>query len=189
MTMKRLVFVAGMILLMAGFVQAQVKSSMAVKDLDNSIGKYIKKNYEGFKAVEAFKYVVCYEVVITKGGSSEGLVFDEKGKFLTQKTETIVPVRTRTTMSLKDLDSGIEKYVKKNHEGYKITEAYKYDIAYSVKIVKGNESDNLLFDKDGQFEKKLAAPVVKETVKKADSIPAKKEKKEEPKKSDTAAKK
>jgi len=132
---------------------------------------------------------VVYEIILQKAGKSEDLIFDAEGKFLMKRTDSIIPVRTRTTIAIKDVESDIEKYVKKNHEGSKITEAYLYDQAYSVKIVKGDLSEVLLFDKEGKFEKKLAVPVVvKEQPKKADTVPVKKEAKEEPAKPDSTKK-
>ncbi|HTX88430.1 MAG TPA: hypothetical protein VMC08_05525 [Bacteroidales bacterium] len=176
--MKKMIFITGIVLLLSGITVGQVKTSMAVKDLNSSITKYIKKNYVGYKSTEAFKYDICYEINIVKGTATEGLVFDSKGKFLTKRTADIIPVRTRSTIALKDVNNDIQKYIKKNYDGYKITEAYLYDLAYSVKINKENASETLLFDKDGNFEKKLAEPAgMKETPKKADSVPAKQEEK------------
>ena len=77
-------------------------------------------------------------------------------------------------MSLKDVESDITKYVKKNYEGYKLTEGFKYDEVYVTKVVKGAENETLLFDKDGKFEMKVAAPKPTEQTKAADSVPVKK---------------
>ncbi len=175
--------------MVSGIMFGQVKTSIAVKDLNSGIEKYIKKNYEGYKAVEAFQYAPCYEVVLQGTGTTENLIFDAKGKMLAKKTDAIIPVRTRTSMAVKDVNSDIEKYVKKNYEGYKISEAYMYDLAYSVKITKENSEESLLFDKDGKYVKKIVPPaVVKEPAKKMDTVPAKEVKKEEPKKEDTLKK-
>jgi TusA-related sulfurtransferase len=160
--------------LLAATIQAQEKTTMNVKDLNSDIEKYVKKNYEGFKIVEAFKYDVTYEMKIQKGAASENLVFDREGKFQYKKTEADkakVSLQTRSTMSLKDVESDITKYIKKNFEGYQVTEAFMYDEVYTTKITKGAEAETLLFDKEGTFVMKVA-----------DTVPTKLE---EPKKADT----
>jgi len=168
---------------------AQEKSTMNIKDLNSSIEKYIKKNYKDFKTVEAIHYSVCFEMKIGKGDAHETLLFDIKGKFLKKLSGPEQFDQTRTTMAVKDVDNDITKYVKKNFPDYKITEAYKYDEAYTAKVTKGDVSETLLFDKDGKFEKKLTQPAaVKEQPKKTDSLPPAKAKKEEPKKADTTKK-
>ena len=65
---------------------------------------------------------------------------------------------------------------------YKLTEAY----AYEVKIIKGNDAQSLLFDKEGKFQMKLAAAVPAVVPQKTDTAAVKKE---QPKKADTAKKK
>jgi hypothetical protein len=157
--------------------QAQIQKTMSVKDLESGIEKYIKKNYEGYKAVEAYQLEPVFEITIQKGNVMETLIFDHDGKFLKNKKDldkSIVPIRTRVSMAAKDVSSDITKYVKKNFNDYTITEAFQYDLGYKVKIVKGSDAEYLLFDKDGKFEKKLAAPKTGEPAK-GDTTAVKKE--------------
>jgi hypothetical protein len=172
--------------LFSGMIQAQEKATLNVKDLNSGIEKYIKKNYEGYKAVEAFKHEVHFEMKTQKGDASvEWLLFDKKGKFLKRETGSMkdkMPSQMRTTMATKDVESDITKYIKKSE--CRLTEAYMYDEAYEVKIMKGNDSQSLIFDKEGKFVMKAVAPIPSET-KKTDSVPTKKE---EPQKADTTKK-
>jgi hypothetical protein len=57
----------------------------------------------------------------------------------------------RTTMSLKDVDKSITKYIKKSHEGFTLTEALRYDEVYVVKLMKDKEILWLLFNSKGEF--------------------------------------
>jgi hypothetical protein len=154
---------------------AQEIETINAKDLNSDIQKYIKKNFEGYKTVEAHKYNVLFEITMKKGSATETLVFDKEGNFLHKKTEAdarMFSMQTRQSLAVGDVESNITKYIKKNYEGYKITEAFVYDETFSAKIVKGESTETLLFDKDGKFEKKLTAkphPVAHKT----DSIPAK----------------
>ena len=66
-TMKKAFTLFIMAFLLTGLIQAQEKSTLNVKDLNSSIEKYIKKNYEGYKTVEAFKYGAVYEMKTSKG--------------------------------------------------------------------------------------------------------------------------
>jgi hypothetical protein len=84
-----------------------------------------------------------YEIIIKKENSAEDLVFDADGKFMHKKSaadKQNFALQTRTTISLKDVESDINSYLKKNFDGYKITEAYKYDEVYTATIIKGAES-------------------------------------------------
>jgi hypothetical protein len=162
--------------LFSGMIQAQEKTTMSVKDLNSDISKYIKKNYKDYKTMEAFKYELVYVMTIRKGDATDKLVFNREGKFQYKATEADkakVSFQTRSTMSLKDVESDITKYIKKNYEGYKLTEAFRYDEVYVTKIIKGDDAESLIFDKEGKFEKKVAAPQAAEETKKADSVPPK----------------
>jgi hypothetical protein len=175
-------------MLFSGMIIAQDKTTLNVKDLNSDIGKYIKKNYEGYKTLEAFHYSAVYVMTIQKGESTDKLVFDPEGKFLFKATEADrakVSMQTRTTLSLKEVKSDITKYIKKNYEEYKLREAFMYEEVYSAKIVKGDAAETLIFDKDGKFVKKVAPTVPAEQPRKADTAAAKKE---EPKKVDTTKK-
>lgn len=185
--MKKVITLFLLTFLIAGMIQAQEKVTLNLKDLDSGIEKYIKKNFAGYKAVEAFKHSAFFEMKTQKGDAVDWLLFDQKGKFLKKETEADKakkPLQIRTTIAVKDVDSDITKYIKKSE--YKLTEAYSYEEAFEVKILKGNDAQTLLFDKDGKFQMKVAAAVPAAPAKKADSVPAKKE---EPKKADTAKKK
>jgi len=184
--MKKAITLLSMIFLLSGMIQAQVKTTISVKDLNSGIEKYIKKNFDGYKAIEAFKYEAVYEMKTQKGDAIEWLLFDQKGKFLKKETGSMkdkMSSQIRTTLATKDVSNDITRYIKKTE--YKLTEAYMYDEATEVKVMKGNDAQSLLFNKDGKFIMKLVAPKPAETTKKADSVPAKKE---EPKKADTTKK-
>jgi len=162
--------------LLSGLLVAQEKTTLSLKDLDSGIEKYIKKNYEDYKAVEAFNYGVIFETKALKGDASDWLLFDAKGKFLKQESETerdAMTLQVRTTLAVKDAPGDITSYAKKND--YKLSECYMYDEAYEVKIMKGNDSQTLLFDKDGNFVKTVIAPTPPEKPATQDSVPAKSE--------------
>jgi TusA-related sulfurtransferase len=174
--------------LLSGMIQAQEKTTLSVKDLNSDIEKYVKKNYKDYKIVEAFNYSLVYVMTIKKADATEKLIFDRDGKFLNKATEADkakVALQTRSTLSLKEVKSDITKYIKKNFEGYNLTEAFMYDEVYTTKITKGAESETLLFDKEGKFVMKVVPPKPVEQPKKADSVAAKPA--EQPKKADTAA--
>lgn len=82
--MKKLMFV--MVLLMAVLVVNAQRSPVKVTDLQKSITDNITKNYSGFIIKDATKVVIknvpTYEVVISKGSTSETLMYDKDGKFL-----------------------------------------------------------------------------------------------------------
>jgi hypothetical protein len=158
--MKNALALISMIFLLSITAKAQEKTTMNVNDLNSSIEKYIKKNYEGYKITEAFKYALVYKMNVKKADTTVALVFNEKGAFLYKKTEadkSKVSLQTRTTIALEDVESNIPKYIKKNYAGYKLTEAYRYDEVYTTKIVKGADHQTLVFDKDGKFIKKETA--------------------------------
>lgn len=82
--MKKLMFI--MVLVMTALVVNAQRTPVKVADLQKSITNYITKDYAGFIIKDATKIVannvVTYEVVITKGSTSDTLVFDKDGKFL-----------------------------------------------------------------------------------------------------------
>jgi hypothetical protein len=63
-------------------VDLQTKSTMSVGDVDKSITKYIKKNYEGMELTQALQYDLVYTVKLVKGEGIVWLLFDSKGNFL-----------------------------------------------------------------------------------------------------------
>ena len=82
--MKKLMIV--LVLVMAAMVVNAQRTPVKVADLQKSISDYITKDYTGFIIKDAIKVMannaVTYEVAITKGSTSETLVFDKDGKFL-----------------------------------------------------------------------------------------------------------
>jgi hypothetical protein len=184
--MKKAIILFIVIILSYGMTRAQDKITLNVKDIYPGITKYIKKNYEGYKAVEAYKYYPAYVMTIRKGDATEKLVFNTDGKFLYKATEadkSKVSLQTRYTLSLNEVVSGIKKYIKNNFEGYILTEAFRYDEVYTTMIVKGAESETLLFDKEGKFVMKTPAPLPGGQTKKTESVPANQK---DPKMADTA---
>lgn len=173
--MKTAIAIFIMFFLSCSLLQAQGKITMNVDDLNSNIEKYIKKNFEGYKAVEAFKYDISYEMKIQKGALVEWLIFDKEGKFLNKKADAnteILAMQTRTSMAVKDVSSDIEKYVKKYYVDYTIGEAFMYDEIYIVKIIKGTETQTLRFDKEGEFEANVTQPKPAEsTLRPAEPVP------------------
>jgi hypothetical protein len=188
--MKKAIALSIITFLSTGIINAQDKTSMNIKDLNSNIEKYVKKTYPDYKITEAFKYDLVYGMKIQKGDTMAVLIFDRNEKFKAKATEADkqkYALQTRTTMSLDDVPGDITKYIKKNSPGYKLTEAYSYEEVYSVKIMKAEANEMLLFDKDGKFVKKTgtakpAAPAAPEV--KTDSVPAMQEK-AEPAKTDS----
>jgi hypothetical protein len=82
--MKKLMFV--LVLVMTAMVVNAQRTPVKVADLQKSITDYITKDYAGFIIKDAAKVVannvVTFEVAISKGTTSDTLVFDKDGKFL-----------------------------------------------------------------------------------------------------------
>lgn len=101
--MKKLLFIA--VLMMAALVvNAQAtKSAVAnakpmrtpvkVADLQKAITDNVAKDYAGFTIKQATSVttnnVVTYDVVITKGTTTETLVYDKDGKFVKKVTQKV----------------------------------------------------------------------------------------------------
>jgi hypothetical protein len=156
--MKKSIVLCFIILLLGGYTYAQEKFSMNVNDLDKHSEKYIKGHYENYKIVEAFKYEVTYLIIIQRGDSTESLVFDRDGKFVYKSNTDFakkMALQPKSTMSVGDVKKDIDKYVSKNYEDFKITQAHKYDLVYTAKLAKDAEEITLLFNADGNFVNKV----------------------------------
>ncbi len=152
--MKKIVLLSVCIIALTVLAQAQLKTSLAVKDLNKTIQKYIKNHYETHQTAEAYKYNTVYLMRVQKGDSSIRLVFNQDGDFQSIKPDDFeekVKLQTKTTMSADDVDKSITKYIKKNYEGFALATAVSYDPVYTVKMVKGEEIVWLLFDSKGNF--------------------------------------
>jgi len=72
-----------------------------------------------------------------------------------------VNAQTKTEVKVADLNKAITENVAKDHVGFTIEKAFKMEnnsvVTYEVKIVKGNEENILVYDKDGKFIKKEAS--------------------------------
>ena len=162
--------------LSSGILQAQERTTVNVKDLPSGIEKYLEKNYKEFKTNEAFKYNLFYEVVVQSQTAKESLLFNRENTFVRKKTEADkakVPMQMRSTISLDEVESDITKYVKKNMEGYKVVEVFRYNEVYTTKIIKGTEIHTLMFDKDGAFVRVVPPPPpAPPAAPKPDSVPA-----------------
>jgi len=158
----RLLFSVLMITLMSsGILLAQERTTVNVKDLPSGVEKYLEKNYKDFKTSEAYKYNLFYEIVVQNQSLKESLLFNRENTFVRKKTEadkTKVPMQMRSTLSVDEVESDITKYIKKNMEGFKVVEAYRYNEVYGTKIMKGAESHTLLFDKEGAFVRVVPPP-------------------------------
>jgi hypothetical protein len=89
--MKKVLFV--MVLVMAALVvNAQTtRTAVKVADLQKAITDNVAKDYVGFTIKDAVKVttnnVVTFEVVVTKGTTTETLVYDKDGKFVKKVTK------------------------------------------------------------------------------------------------------
>jgi hypothetical protein len=63
-------------------VAFQSKTTMSLGDVDKSITKYIKKNYEGFALNQAMRYDPSYTVRLAKNDEKIWLLFDKNGGFI-----------------------------------------------------------------------------------------------------------
>jgi hypothetical protein len=147
--------------LSSGILQAQERTTVNVKDLPSGVEKYIEKNYKDFKTNEAYKFNLFYEIVVQNQNTKESLLFNRENTFVRKKTEadkTKIPMQMRSTLSVDEVESDITKYVKKNMEGFKVVEAYRYNEVYGTKIMKGTETHTLLFDKEGAFVRIVPPP-------------------------------
>jgi hypothetical protein len=61
-------------------------------------------------------------------------------------------------LNVGDLNANINEYITKNYPGFKPVEAYRYDLCYEMKLVKGETNESLLFDGDGKFLNKKGGP-------------------------------
>jgi len=84
-----------------------------------------------------------------------------------------VNAQTRTEVKVADLNKAITENVAKDHPGFVIKDAFKFEnkgvATFEVKIAKGNEEETLIYDKNGKFVKKEAqkvGTVTKKVVKK-----------------------
>lgn len=85
---------------------AQQKTSMKVEELQKAITKHIKKNYVGYKTIEAYKVdtkgIISYEVIVEKTTNKLDLYYDNDGKFLRKEVEKktkTVPKTNKTNKS------------------------------------------------------------------------------------------
>jgi hypothetical protein len=135
-------------------VKAQERVTLAVKDLNKDIEKYIRNHYENHATVEAYKYNTVFLMGVTKADSTIELIFDHNGKFIYTRPADFndkVSLQSKTTMSIGDVDRHISKFIKKNYEGFDLNKAIRYDIVYLARVAKVEEKIWLLFDKNGGF--------------------------------------
>jgi uncharacterized protein YlbG (UPF0298 family) len=152
--MKKIILLAATMLMIVAWTQAQVKSTLAVKDLNKTIEKYIKNHYETHQTVEAYAYNTVYLMKVQRADSSLWLVFNQNEDFQSPKPADFdkkVEFQTKSTMSVDDVDKSITKYIKKNYEGFELTQALRYDMVYTVKLAKAEAIVWLLFDSKGGF--------------------------------------
>jgi hypothetical protein len=95
--MKKLSFIMALMLVVM-VLNAQIsKVTVKVADLPKAITENVAKNYVGFSIKEATKVtennIVTYDVKITKGATSETLVYDKDGKFLRKMTPPPAPAK------------------------------------------------------------------------------------------------
>lgn len=66
--------------------------------------------------------------------------------------------QTKTELQITELRKPITDYIAKNYTAYKIKKAFKVDakgvITFDICIVKNDEYEKLIFDREGQFIKK-----------------------------------
>lgn len=77
----------------------------------------------------------------------------------TSKTTVTKAQSTRTTVKVADLQKAITDNIAKDYVGFTIKEATSVTtnntVTYDVVIVKGTTTETLVYDKDGNFVKKL----------------------------------
>lgn len=82
--------------------------------------------------------------------------------------------QTKTEIDVKDLPKSISEFVSKSMTGFSIDKAFKVvekgTQLYNVIVKKGDVSNTLVFDKDGNFIKKSEAEIKKGTLKKTDAV-------------------
>ncbi len=83
----------------------------------------------------------------------------------TTKTTVTNAKSTRTTVKVADLQKSITDNIAKDYAGFTVKEASSVTtnntITYDVVITKGATTETLVYDKDGNFVKKMPAKVVK----------------------------
>jgi hypothetical protein len=83
----------------------------------------------------------------------------------TTKTTATKAKSTRTIVKVADLQKPITDNVAKDYAGFTIKEASSSTannvITYHVVVVKGTDTENLVYDKDGMFVKKLTKTTAK----------------------------
>jgi hypothetical protein len=83
----------------------------------------------------------------------------------TSKNTTTKAKSTHTTVKVADLQKPITDNVAKDYAGFTIKEAYSTSannvVTYHVVIVKGSDTETLVYDKDGVFVKKLVKTTAK----------------------------
>lgn len=63
-------------------ISTQPNTTMAIKDVQHDITKYVEKNYKDYKIIEADQYETVYSAKVVKGSEEVVLIFNEKGEFL-----------------------------------------------------------------------------------------------------------
>ena len=83
----------------------------------------------------------------------------------TSKTTVTNAKSTRTTVKVADLQKSITDNVAKDYAGYTIKDASSITtnnaVTYHVVVVKGSDTETLVYDKDGMFVKKLPMATAK----------------------------
>lgn len=81
------------------------------------------------------------------------------------KTTVTNAKSTRTTVKVADLQKPITDNVAKDYAGYTIKDASSITsnsaVTYHVVVVKGSDTETLVYDKDGMFVKKLPKTTAK----------------------------
>jgi hypothetical protein len=77
----------------------------------------------------------------------------------TAKTSTTATKSTHTVVKVSDLQKSITDNIAKDYAGFTIKEASSTKannvVTYNVVVVKGSDTETLVYDKDGMFVKKL----------------------------------
>lgn len=85
----------------------------------------------------------------------------------TTKSTTAEPSNSQTVQAA-DLPKSITDNIAKDYPGYTVKEATsmngKNGLTYQVAIMKGSNTETLLYDKDGKFLKKVGAKVSKSSM-------------------------
>jgi len=141
--MKRLIILVCLSLFSISFAQ---KSGS--KDVPKVVKDKFSATFKEVKNVKWSKEKTEFEANFKIGKEKKSATFNESGKLL----------ETETELKISDLPKDILASVKKDYNGYKITEAAKIEsdgtITYEAEVTKGKNRMDLIYDGNGNLKNK-----------------------------------